>query len=127
MTTVATDRVAAPAHGAVPIRLARRALALCARVPDSLIALAGRFSVAAVFWKSGQTKIEGFAVDIVDATFSLGLPRLSASAVELFFYEHQLPLIPPEVAAPRAAVAEHGFPILLLVGLARAFPPWRCS
>jgi putative oxidoreductase len=34
---------------------------LLARIPQSLIALVGRFSIAAVFWKSGQTKVEGFA------------------------------------------------------------------
>ena len=42
------------------------------RIPHSVIALLGRFSIAAVFWKSGQTKVEGFAVDLVEGTWSLG-------------------------------------------------------
>ncbi len=87
-------------------------------IPDTLIAIVARFSIAAVFWKSGQTKIEGLAIDIVDGTVSLGWPRLSDSAVFLFREEYQLPLLPPEWAALAAASAEHLFPILILIGLA---------
>ncbi len=87
-------------------------------IPDSLIAVVARFSIAAVFWKSGQTKIEGLAIDIVDGVFTPGWPRLSESAVFLFQDEYKLPLLPPELAALAAAGAEHLFPILILVGLA---------
>jgi putative oxidoreductase len=90
-------------------------------VPDSFIAAVGRFSIAAVFWKSGQTKIEGLAIDIVSGQFQLGWPHLSDSAIFLFKNEYHLPLIPPETAALMAAFAEHIFPILLLVGLATRF------
>ncbi|MFA4970392.1 MAG: DoxX family protein [Sulfuritalea sp.] len=90
-------------------------------IPDSLIALLGRFSIAAVFWKSGQTKVQGFAIDIVGGEFSLGLPRLSDSAIALFRDEYRLPLIAPELAAPLAAFAEHLFPLLILLGLATRF------
>jgi putative oxidoreductase len=91
---------------------------LCSRIPHSLLALVARFSIAAVFWKSGETKIQGFALDIVNGEFTLGWPRLSDSAVGLFRDEYNLPLIPPEIAATLAATAEHFFPILLLLGLA---------
>jgi len=91
---------------------------LLARIPDSLIALLGRFSIAAVFWLSGQTKIEGLAIDLVQGQFQLGWPHLSASAVFLFESEYALPLIPPVWAATAAALAEHVLPILILVGLA---------
>ncbi|MFN4021525.1 DoxX family protein [Hydrogenophilus thermoluteolus] len=91
------------------------------RIPHSVIALLGRFSIAAVFWKSGQTKVEGFAVDLVEGTWSLGWPRFADSTIDLFRYEYNLPFIPPEIAAPLAAFAEHLFPILLLVGLATRF------
>lgn len=101
--------------------LVNRINALFARLPDSLIALLGRFSIAVVFWKSGQTKIEGFAADFVAGEFSFGWPRLSDSAVVLFHDEYKLPLIPPELAAPMAAIAEHLFPVLLLLGLATRF------
>lgn len=91
------------------------------RTPESLIAALGRFSIAAVFWKSGQTKIEGFALDIVDNSFQLGWPRLSASAIDLFRDEYRLPFVSPELAAPLTAFAEHLFPVLLLIGLATRF------
>ncbi|MBS7724391.1 DoxX family protein [Pseudomonas lalucatii] len=97
------------------------AIDLCKLIPYSLVALLGRFSIAAVFWKSGQTKIEGLAIDIVEGTFELGLPRLSASAVPLFEHEYQVPLLPAELAAQLAAFAEHLFPILILLGLATRF------
>jgi putative oxidoreductase len=91
---------------------------LLARIPGSAIALLARFSIAAVFWKSGQTKVSGFAIDIVEGRFELGIPRFSDSVVDLFRDEYQLPLIAPEVAAFLAATAEHVFPALILIGLA---------
>ena len=94
---------------------------LLGAIPDSLIAALGRFSIAAVFWKSGQTKVQGFAIDIVSGEFTLGMPRLSDSVVELFRSEYKLPLVPPELAAPLAAFAEHLFPLLILIGLATRF------
>jgi len=90
-------------------------------IPDSLIAALGRFSIAAVFWKSGQTKVQGFAIDIVGGEFTLGVPQLSDSVVDLFRDEYKLPLIAPEIAAPMAAFAEHLFPLLILIGLATRF------
>lgn len=96
-------------------------VALFERIPDSVIALIGRFSIAAIFWKSGQTKIEGFAVDLISGEFQLGWPRLSDSALALFQSEYRLPLLPPELAAPMAAFGEHVFPLLILLGLATRF------
>ena len=89
-----------------------------ARIPHSLIALVARFSIAAVFWKSGQTKIQGLAIDIVNGSFELGWPRLSDSAVDLFRDEYKVPLLAPETAAVLAAVSEHMLPLLILLGLA---------
>ncbi|PSJ43808.1 hypothetical protein C7H85_16320 [Zobellella endophytica] len=88
------------------------------RIPHSLVALLGRFAIAAVFWKSGQTKIEGLAIDLVAGEFQLGWPRLRPLAVILFRDEYRLPLLSPELAATLAALAEHLFPTLLLLGLA---------
>lgn len=88
------------------------------RLPHSFIALLGRFAIAAVFWRSGQTKVDNFALDIVSGKFDLGWPSLSPSAVFLFREEYRLPLISPELGALLAATAEHLFPLLLLLGLA---------
>lgn len=90
-------------------------------IPYSLVAFIARFSIAAVFWKSGQTKIEGLAIDLVSGTFELGWPRLADSTIPLFQSEYRLPLLAPELAAHLAAFAEHFFPLLILFGLATRF------
>lgn len=100
------------------INLMRRFVAICTQLPHAPIAFLARFSIAAVFWKSGQTKIQGFAIDLFNGEFMLGWPRLSDSALALFRDEYRLPLLAPEIAAPMAAFAEHLFPVLLLLGLA---------
>ncbi|MBT3068915.1 DoxX family protein [Rhodoferax sp. U11-2br] len=95
-----------------------RFIHLAESLPNSVLAFVARFSIAAVFWKSGQTKIQGFALDIVNGERIWGWPRLSDSVVDLFRDEYQLPLLPPELAAMLAATAEHVFPVLILLGLA---------
>ena len=102
-------------------RLVRDAVRLLERIPHSFIALVGRFSIAAVFWLSGQTKIEGLTIDIVKGTYEFGLPRLDPMAVVLFREEYRLPLLSPELAAVLASVVETVFPILILLGLATRF------
>lgn len=82
-----------------------------------LIALLARGSMAAVFWSSGQTKVQGFVVNLLTGEVHLGWPRLSDSVVDLFRDEYKLPWVPPEIAATMAATAEHVFPLLLLIGL----------
>lgn len=104
-----------------PIEPIRRLAGLLSRLPDTWIALLARFSIAAIFWKSGQTKIQGFALDIVSGEFHPGWPRLSDSVVDLFRDEYKLPLLPPDLAAIMAASAEHLFPALILLGLATRF------
>ncbi|WP_246479859.1 DoxX family protein [Niveibacterium microcysteis] len=112
MPTASTSSVARFAHAAV---------GLAERIPDSLFCALGRFSIAAVFWKSGQTKVDGFAIDLIDRSVTFGWPRLSESAVALFRDEYRLPLLDPALAATAAAFAEHLFPILLLIGLGTRF------
>jgi putative oxidoreductase len=86
-------------------------------IPESVIALLGRFSIAAVFWQSGQSKVEGLAVDFVRGRFEPGWPRLADGAVDLFRDEYRLPLPAPELAATLAACGEHLLPLMLLLGL----------
>lgn len=108
-------RAAAP-----PERLAsllREAIALLERIPHDAIALLARLSIAGVFWRSGQTKIEGFALDPLLGRFELGWPRLAPFTVDLFRDEYKVPILPPELAAIAASWAEHLFPILLVLGL----------
>lgn len=111
----------AQANTSIIVKLVQKLIAMMEKFPHSLIALVARFSIAAVFWKSGQTKIEGIAIDLVSGEFHLGWPHLSDSAIDLFKTEYRLPFLAPELAAPMAAFAEHLFPILLLFGLATRF------
>jgi putative oxidoreductase len=85
----------------------RSFIAALSAIPYWAIALVARLSIAGVFWQSGETKVEGW--------------RLTASAIELFRNEYRLPLIDPTLAAALAAIAEHVFPILLVIGLATRF------
>ena len=73
-------------------------------IGDSLLALGARFGIAAIFFLSGRTKVEGWLT-------------LTDSAYALFRDEYKVPLVPPEIAAHMAAYAEHIFPILLVLGL----------
>jgi len=104
-----------------PSNLIKRIIQRFEQIPYSLIAFVARFSIAAVFWKSGQTKVEGFAVDLIDGTFQLGIPRLADSTIPLFRSEYHVPLLSPEIAAHLSAFAEHFFPVLILVGFATRF------
>ncbi|KAA8736758.1 DoxX family protein [Pseudomonas koreensis] len=98
-----------------------RAIGLMEKIPHSLIAFIARFSIAAVFWKSGQTKVEGLTIDLIDGTVQLGWPRLADSTIPLFQSEYHVPLLSPEIAAHMAAFAEHFFPVLILIGFATRF------
>lgn len=73
------------------------------RAPLDLTALMLRVFPALVFWQSGRTKVEGWA--ITDSTWFL------------FEHEYALPLIPPHLAAVMATVAEHVLPVLMILGL----------
>ena len=81
--------------------------ALMACIPYWIVALIARVSIAAVFWRSGQTKVDGWHV--TDATLFL------------FKDEYKLPLIDPTLAAYLATFAEHFFPVLLVLGFATRF------
>ena len=75
-----------------------------ALVPHWLLALAARIAIAAIFFFSGRTKVEGWLT-------------VSDTAYMLFREEYKVPLLPPEVAAHMATYAEHLFPALLVLGL----------
>lgn len=68
------------------------------------LALIDRIGIAAIFFFSGRTKVDGFLT-------------VNDSAYALFRDEYKVPLIPPEIAAHMATYAEHLFPLLLVLGL----------
>jgi putative oxidoreductase len=85
----------------------QRVIAALDTIPQDAIALAARVFAAAIFWQSGQTKLDGW--------------RVSDSAIELFREEYRLPLLDPVWAAHLATLGEHLFPLLLVFGLASRF------
>ncbi len=89
---------------------------LWAKLPEDIGLLLARFTLATIFWRSGQTKIEGFQLDFIDMKLQLGWPVMADSTLFLFEYEYNLPLLSPGLAALLATLAEHFLPLLLLVG-----------
>jgi putative oxidoreductase len=110
-TTPATTRTAHSSHESTHVtaiaRLVSWITSALGRIPDAPVQLFARLVIAPVFWLSGQTKVDGWAIK--DTTFYL------------FRYEYQVPLLPPELAAYMATAAEHALPILLVIGLATRF------
>jgi putative oxidoreductase len=112
------DPAADTVADAGPLDRPQRLSTALARLPYDPIALLARVAIAGVFWRSGQTKVEGFALDLVEGNVLLGWPRVSDTAVALFRDEYRLPLLSPQWGATLAALGEHLLPALLLVGLA---------
>lgn len=97
-----TQEPTAGATGGV-VGLVRRINGAAGLIPYDLVAFAARLFPAIVFWQSGQTKVDGFAIK--DSTWFL------------FQDLYALPLVPPAWAAVAATVAEHVLPVLLILGL----------
>ncbi|KQW40155.1 DoxX family protein [Rhizobacter sp. Root404] len=103
-STTATATTLANAPRGLRARWNGLAEGLSRRIGHDLLAVACRLAIAAIFFLSGRTKVEG-------------LLTITASTFELFRTEYRLPLVPPEIAAHLATYAEHLFPILLVLGL----------
>lgn len=71
------------------------------RFPLSILQFIFRFSIGAVFWNSGITKILSWQTTLV-----------------LFRDEYRVPLLPPGIAAYLATTIELTCPVLLVLGLA---------
>src|SRR6266702_3280286 len=85
-----------------PHQLLEAGRSLAERIPYSAVALVSRFALAGVFWRSAQTKVNGFSIR--EETFFL------------FRDEYKVPLLPPDLAAYLATIGEHVFSMLLLIG-----------
>ena len=105
-----TTAIAAPASPADALRAPFRLLAYWGEklIQPWFLALVIRLGVAAIFFLSGRTKVDGI-LHIKDSTYVL------------FAEEYKIPLIPPTIAAPMAAYSEHLFSILIALGLFTRF------
>jgi putative oxidoreductase len=83
-----------------PIELYSRVMDHFQRIPLSAVQLAARVAVAHVFWASAQTKLASWPITL-----------------QLFAMEYNLPIVPPEIAAPLATAAELSGAVLLFLGL----------
>lgn len=77
-------------------------------LPLDLLLLVQRLGIATIFFLSGRTKVEGWFT-LSDTTFFL------------FENDYALPLLQPVHAAYAATIAEHVFPVLLVLGLFTRF------
>lgn len=107
MSTQETGRAPAASGDTGLVGPVRRANALMAGMPEWIVAVAARIAAAAVFWKSARLKVDGFTIK--DSTYFL------------FEHEYALPLIPSDWAAVMATIAEHVFPVMLVIGLGTRF------
>ena len=80
------------------------------KIPESLMLLFVRVTLAGIFWRSARTKIE-------DGT----LFTISDSTYFLFENEYSGVPLPSDFSAVMATVSEHVFPILLVLGLFTRF------
>ena len=90
--------------------LVARVIELFERIPYDVPALIGRFAIAAIFWLSGRTKVDGWNIFTVND-----------KTLFLFQEEYKVPLLPPGLSALLAQMAEHIFPVLIILGLATRF------
>ncbi len=107
------------------IGLINKFISACSCLPDWLYTTLARFIVALVFWKSGQTKIDGFTLDWLNPiqSFSLDFDKLAVldKTIFLFKEEYKLPLIDHVWAAYMGTFAEHILPVMLIFGLGARF------
>jgi putative oxidoreductase len=114
MTDQAIDQeYAAPAPTPASAQGWRAPFAMLAKVghvllPIAVLLLVQRIAVAAIFFLSGRTKVEG-------------LFTITPGTEMLFAYEYAVPLLDPSTAALLATAAEHALPILLVLGLFSRF------
>jgi putative oxidoreductase len=92
------------------VSLVRRTIGWMESIPYWLVALMARVPIAAVFWRSGRTKVDGW-----------NILQVNDSAIQLFENEFRVPILSPLFAAHMSAIAEHVFPVLLVVGLATRY------
>lgn len=83
-----------------PAAIYQSLLGLADSVPLSVIQLLSRVAIAYVFWNSAQSKLASWTV-----------------TQQLFAMQYQVPLLPPDIAAPLATATELAGAVLIFFGL----------
>jgi len=102
--TMPIDAAVTPAASSFKALRTRATALLADALPPSLLLLVARCGIAAIFFQSARTKVEGWFI-IADSTY------------ELFRTEYSGVPLPPEFAAVAATASEHLFSVLLVLGL----------
>lgn len=92
--------------------LLRKIIQLGSKLPEDLIALLTRIGLANIFWRSVQTKINGW--EVFDQSFQFY--NLGSNTFTLFRYEYNVPLLSYTLAAYAATFAEFFFSMMLCLG-----------
>jgi putative oxidoreductase len=88
------------------LSLIGKATDLFERIPGDVIAIVARIGIATTFLRSGLLKLDGWS---------------NGNTLNVFTYEYNLPVIPPEIAAYMATAAELSMPVLILAGFLTRF------
>lgn len=97
--------------------LTERVIGIFSMIPEWLVALISRFAIATVFWRSVQTKIEGWQIFGQNLKFW----NITDSTFFLFQYEYTLPILSGKIAAYLATFGEFFLSIGILIGLLTRF------
>ena len=90
-----------------------RLIGIFSMIPEWLVALISRLAIATVFWRSVQTKIEGWELFGQNLKFW----NITDSTFFLFQYEYTLPLLSGKIAAYLATFGEFFLSITIIIGL----------
>jgi putative oxidoreductase len=97
---MATITTMTQARSLSPAALYQTFLGLADAIPLSFVQLTSRLAIAYVFWNSAQSKLASWTV-----------------TQQLFAMQYQVPLLPPDIAAPLATGAEIVGSVFVFLGL----------
>ncbi len=99
------------------VRAVESLLNILKSIPEEFVSVSARLAMASVFWRSAQTKIEGWS--FLDQSWQFY--NLNSSTFLLFRHEYKVPLIDHEIAAYMATFGEFFLSLALFFGFMTRF------
>jgi len=99
------------------VRAVESLLNILKSIPEEFVSVSARLAMASVFWRSAQTKIEGWS--FLDQSWHFY--NLNSSTFLLFRHEYKVPLIDHEIAAYMATFGEFFLSLALFFGFMTRF------